>query len=421
MGQFLFKLPDVGEGTAEAEIVAWHVAPGDEVREDQIIADIMTDKATVELTSPVSGRVLARHGELGSKAAIGSTLFVFEVEGDAGAPAETPAPTPVEAATPEPPPATPPPVPAPAAPPPAGAPTQRPAADAAGRPLASPAVRAYARDSGVDLAFVRATGQGGRIVREDVDAYIAGGAPPSAASGGGLAKRTTIEVVKVIGLRRKIAEKMQESMRRIPHASYTEEMDVTELEALRQHLNAAKRVDQPKLTLLPFFARALVKVLPQSPQLNAIYDDEAGIIHRHAAVHLGIATQTPNGLIVPVVRHAEARDVWEIALEVARLSAAARDGSATKEELSGSTITLSSLGPLGGVSSSPIVNWPEVAIVAPNRIVERPVVRAGAIAVRKTMNLSMSFDHRVVDGYDAALFVQQLKDALEHPATIFMS
>jgi 2-oxoisovalerate dehydrogenase E2 component (dihydrolipoyl transacylase) len=288
-----------------------------------------------------------------------------------------------------------------------------------GRPLAAPAVRAYAVEKGVALQFVAATGKDGRIRREDVDAHLAGGGSP-AGTAGGLVRRTAMEEIKVIGLRRRIAEKMQEAMRRIPHASYTEEMDVTELDDLRRHLNDTKRADQPRLTLLPFLVRGLVKVLPDSPQLNATYDDEARIIRRHAAVHVGVATQTPNGLMVPVLRHAEARDLWDIAAEITRLSAAARDGSAKAAELSGSTITLSSLGTLGGVTSSPIVNWPEVAIVAPNRIVERPMVRDGLVAVRKMMNFSMSFDHRVVDGYDAALFMQQLKGALEHPALLFM-
>jgi 2-oxoisovalerate dehydrogenase E2 component (dihydrolipoyl transacylase) len=426
MGRFVFKLPDVGEGTAEAEIVAWHVAPGDLVKEDQILVDVMTDKATVELTSPVTGKVLERIGELGGKAAVGAQLLVFEVEGgsdEAPAPAAEPAAAPAPVAqAPAPAPAKPAPAPvkaeAVAAPAKALTPASRPSQDAAGRPLAAPAVRGYAREQGVELAFVQATGKGGRILREDVDAYLAG--DRSAAPAGGPRKRTEVELVKVIGLRRKIAEKMQEAHRRIPQASYTEETDVTELEALRVHLNAIKRPDQPRLTMLPFFVMALTRVLPNLPQLNAIYDDDAGVVHRHAAVHMGIATQTPGGLMVPVVRHAEALDLWQIAAEIVRVSTAARDGTAKKEELSGSTITLSSLGPLGGVNSSPVVNWPEVAILAPNRIVDRPVVLNGAIAVRKMMNLSMSFDHRVVDGYDAALFVQQIKDVLEHPARIFI-
>ncbi|MDB5423988.1 MAG: branched-chain alpha-keto acid dehydrogenase subunit [Phenylobacterium sp.] len=423
MARYVFKLPDVGEGTAEAEIVAWHVAPGDLVQEDQIVVDVMTDKATVEITSPVTGRVLERYGELGVKSAVGGDLIVFEVEG-AGTPAERPAAAAPAAPEPAPAPEAAVPVAAPTAKAPQPAPSyaeaaRRPAQDAAGRPLAAPAVRAYALEKGVALQFVAATGKDGRIQREDVDAYLAGGQVPAGAASG-LVRRTAVEEIKVIGLRRRIAEKMQEAMRRIPHASYTEEMDVTELDDLRHHLNETKRADQPRLTLLPFLVRGLVKVLPDSPQLNATYEDEAGIIRRHAAVHVGVATQTPNGLMVPVLRHAEARDLWDIAAEITRLSAAARDGSAKAAELSGSTITLSSLGTLGGVTSSPIVNWPEVAIVAPNRIVERPMVRDGMVAVRKMMNFSMSFDHRVVDGYDAALFMQQLKGALEHPALLFM-
>jgi 2-oxoisovalerate dehydrogenase E2 component (dihydrolipoyl transacylase) len=292
------------------------------------------------------------------------------------------------------------------------------------RPLASPAVRNRARDLGIELQFVSGSGPAGRIDHADLDAFVAGGARPSGrASGAGDSRyvaRDAVEDVKIIGLRRKIAEKMQEAKRRIPHFMYAEEVDVTELEALRVHLNATKRPDQPKLTLLPFILRALVKVLPQHPQINARYDDDNGVLHRYAGIHVGIATQTPNGLMVPVVRNAEARDPWDIALEISRVSGAAKNGSATRDELTGSTITVTSLGPLGGVVHTPVINHPEVAIVGPNKIIERPVVQNGQIVVRKMMNLSSSFDHRIVDGYDAAEFIQKVKALLEHPATLFI-
>jgi len=291
------------------------------------------------------------------------------------------------------------------------------------KPLASPAVRKRALDLGVKLQFVSGTAPAGRITHEDLDAYVANPGTGSGASTGRsslYAQRTGVEEVRIIGLRRKIAEKMQEAKRRIPHFMYAEEIDATELEALRLHLNAAKRADQPKLTLLPFFVRALVKVLPEHPSINAIYDDDNGILHRHEAVHVGIATQTPNGLMVPVVRHAESMDVWQVATEIARVSGAAKSGKAAREELSGSTITVTSLGPLGGVVHTPVINHPEVAIVGPNKIIDRPVVRGGVITVRKMMNLSSSFDHRIVDGYDAAEFIQKIKGLLEHPATLFM-
>jgi 2-oxoisovalerate dehydrogenase E2 component (dihydrolipoyl transacylase) len=289
------------------------------------------------------------------------------------------------------------------------------------KPVASPAVRHRAEEMGIKLQFVPGTGPGGRISHEDLDAYVAAGG--SHAVGGrssGYAKRDGAEEVKVIGLRRKIAESMQNAKRRIPHFAYVEEIDMTELESLRAHLNKTKRADQPKLNVLPFIMRALVKVLPQYPQINARFDDEAGVVHRHHGVHIGIATQTANGLIVPVVKHAEARDLWDSALEVARVSSAARENKAGKDDLSGSTITITSLGTLGGVATTPVINYPEVAIIGPNAIIERPVVRDGAIVIRKMMNLSSSFDHRVVDGYDAAEFIQKIKALLEHPATLFM-
>jgi 2-oxoisovalerate dehydrogenase E2 component (dihydrolipoyl transacylase) len=432
MATFSFRLPDVGEGTAEAEIVAWHVAPGQAVAEDDPLVDVMTDKATVEMTAPVSGRILETIGAPGDMAPVGAVIVVFELEG-----AEAPAGEAAAAVAPA---TKPPPAPPPAAPPAAAAPTPSPVPAprleselaatlrresgprrAEGeRPLASPSVRRRAEDLGVRLAFVRGSGPAGRIEHADLEAFLAADAAPSPPEGSRApAPRLEVEEVKVIGLRRKIAEKMQEAKRRIPHFAYVEEVDMTDLEALRAHLNAV-HPDRGKLTVLPFFARALVKALPAFPQINARYDDEAGIVRRYAAVHLGVATQTPGGLIVPVVRHAETLSLWETGAEVARLATAARSGKARAEELSGSTITLTSLGPLGGIATTPVINHPEVAIVGPNKIIERPVVREGRIEVRKMMNLSSSFDHRVVDGYDAALFVQRLRALLEHPAALFV-
>ncbi len=428
MGRFVFKLPDVGEGTTEAEIVGWHVKVGDVVDEDQNLVDVMTDKATVEMTSPVAGKVVSLHGEPGEMAAVGSPLVELEVEGEGNVKAGGKATAPLQAEKKS----------APVAPPSARAkPTEKPepappksspapstpafvSRHPGEKPLASPAVRKRAQELGVELQFVAGSGPAGRIGEEDLDAYIASRGQTARRSGGGYAPRDGVEEVKVIGLRRRIAESMQNSKRRIPHFSYVDEIDMTELESLRAHLNATKRVEQPKLTVLPFLMRALVKVLPQYPQINARFDDEAGVVHRHAAVHVGIATQTANGLIVPVVKHAEARDIWDSAAEVARVSAAARENKATKDDLSGSTITITSLGPIGGIATTPVINYPEVAIIGPNAIVERPVVREGQIIVRKMMNLSSSFDHRVVDGYDAAEFVQKIKALLEHPATLFM-
>jgi len=445
MGRYVFKLPDVGEGTAEAEIVAWHVKVGEHIKADQNLVDVMTDKATVEMTSPVSGQVISLHGEPGEKAVVGAPLVELEIEGAGNKaeakPAKTEAPKPaplpqrgrgqasearagegvsqpassVVASTL--------PLPNPLARGERGDSVPAIATRAAGEaPLASPAVRKRAHELGIALQFVAGSGPDGRITHEDLDLYIATKGQSGRSAGGGarLAKRDGGEDIKIIGLRRKIAERMQESKRRIPHFAYVAEVDVTEVEDLRAHLNAAKRADQPKLTLLPFLMRALVRVIPEFPQVNARFDDEAGIVHRSNAVHIGIATQTANGLLVPVVRHAEALDVWAAAAEVARLAAATRDNKATKDDLTGSTITITSLGPLGGVVTTPVINYPEVAIIGPNAIVERPVVRDGMIVVRKMMNLSSSFDHRVVDGYDAAQFIQRLRALLEHPATLFM-
>ncbi|MBN9464735.1 2-oxo acid dehydrogenase subunit E2 [Brevundimonas sp.] len=430
-GNYVFKLPDVGEGTAEAELVGWHVKVGDAVEEDQILADVMTDKATVEITSPVAGTVVALYGEAGKAVPVGGPLVAFDVEGrgNVSTPVSTPKPAPKPAensttnsgvtsntargisktST------TLPSNPVPAL-------TGRAAGE---RPLASPALRNRARDLGVDLTFVPGSGPAGRITHEDLDAFIArgGSQPASAPTGGGstYARAEGTTEVRIIGLRRKIAEKMAESVRRIPHITYVEEIDMTAVEELRAHLNATKSKDQPKLNVLPFIARAIVVALRDQPQINATYDDEAGVLTQHAPVHLGIAAQTPNGLMVPVVRHAEARDPYDTALEIARVSGAAKDGTAKREELSGSTITITSLGTLGGVVHTPIINHPEVAIVGPNKIAERVVVKDGQMVVRKMMNLSSSFDHRIVDGHDAAVFVQRIKGLLENPATLWMS
>jgi 2-oxoisovalerate dehydrogenase E2 component (dihydrolipoyl transacylase) len=402
MGRYLFRLPDVGEGVAEAEIVMWHVAVGDTIKEDQSLVDVMTDKATVDMTSPVDGVVKAIHGEIGAMLPVGSVLVELEVEGAGNAE--------VEAAVVE---AAPEPV---AIEPIVEAPVASPVV--AREPLAAPATRRRAQEAGVALHQVPGTGPNGRITRNDLEAYIAGGSAPAKRSSG--VARTGVHETRVIGLRRKIAEKMQEAKRRIPHIAYVEEIDVTQLEALRQDLNAHRADGQPKLTLLPFFIRALVRALPDFPQINSRYDDDAGVLHSFEAVHVGIATQTPGGLMVPVVRHAEALDVWGVATELSRLSKVARDGTATREELSGSTITVTSLGTLGGIATTPVINHPEVAIIGPNKIVERPVVDGSFITVRKMMNLSSSFDHRIVDGYDAALFVQRIKRLVEHPALLFM-
>ncbi len=411
MAHYVFKLPDVGEGTIEAEIVAWHVKVGDTVKEGQDLVDVMTDKATVEMSSPVAGKIVALHGELGVKATVGAPLVELEVEGTENTLING-KPAPVPTAKPEP------------------AAKAEPVTQAKGmtspapvevafvseKPLASPAVRQRARSLGIDLRSVPSSGSEGRISHTDLDAFVTNGQRISPRG----ALRDGVEEVKVIGLRRKIAEKMQEAKRRIPHFTYVDDIDMTELESLRAHLNRAKREDQPKLNVLPFLMRALVRILPEFPQVNALFDDDAGVVRRFAAVHVGIATQTPNGLLVPVVRHAESRDLWDCAKEIARVAAATRENKATKEELSGSTITISSLGALGGVVTTPVINHPEVAIIAPNAIVERPMVRDGAIVARKMMNLSASFDHRVIDGFDAASFIQHVKVLLEHPATLFM-
>jgi 2-oxoisovalerate dehydrogenase E2 component (dihydrolipoyl transacylase) len=445
MGRYVFKLPDVGEGTAEAEIVAWHVNVGDTINEDGHLVDVMTDKATVEMTSPVRGVVVSRHGEPGQMAVVGAPLVELEVEGAGnvngeGAVAEAPsaalgpgpsvghAPAIARAGSAQAGLETPGPeevtsigrarIPARRHPLTAEVPDQ--VGDrASNKPLASPAVRRRAEELGVELPDVAGSGPAGRITHADLDTFLSTGGMRSTARAANVA-RDGMEEIRIIGLRRKIAEKMQESKRRIPHFAYVEEIDVTELESLRAHLNGGRRADQPKLTLLPFLMRGLVRLLPAYPQINARFDDEAGIVHRSKAVHIGIATQTKNGLVVPVVRRAETLDIWQAASEVARLAQVTRDGRATRDELSGSTITITSLGALGGIATTPVINHPEVAVVGPNAIVERAVVREGHIVARKMMNLSSSFDHRVVDGYDAAEFIQKLKCLLEHPAMLFM-
>jgi 2-oxoisovalerate dehydrogenase E2 component (dihydrolipoyl transacylase) len=423
MGRYVFKLPDVGEGIAEAEVVGWHVAVGATVAEDDPLVDVMTDKATVEIPSPRAGRVVAITGSPGDKIRVGAELLVLET----GANAETgPADPPstelaaqAPAPKPEPPPKPPQHTPSPKAretAPPALPPARSPGT----RPLAPPAVRRRAQELGIGLQFIPGTGPAGRITHTDLDAYLASGraaAPTLQAT----TRPDAIEEIRIIGLRRRIAERMQESKRRIPHYSYIEELDVTALEDLRTHLNTRHASARPRLTLLPFLIRALVRAIPDFPQVNALFDDEAGIVRRHASLHAGIATQTAQGLMVPVLRHAESLDLWQIATEITHLAEAARNGTASRDQLSGSTLTITSLGPIGGIATTPVINHPEVAIVGVNRIVERPVVHNGQILVRKMMNLSSSFDHRVVDGWDAAQFIQALKSLLEQPATLFMA
>ena len=425
MAVHIIKVPDVGEGIAEVELVAWHVEPDDMVAEDQGLADVMTDKASVEIPSPVAGRVLALGGEVGQMLAVGAELIRIEVAGAGKATAPTPAaasvaPTTNRSAAP-----VAPPTPAPAPPPAPARPALPPTRAPAERPIAAPAVRRRAWELGIDLKDVPASGIAGRIVHADLDAHVAArGAPVAPLRAGVLAardaERNDEQAVPVIGLRRRIALQMQESKRRIPHFSYVEELDVTEVEALRAALNARWAAERGRLTLLPLLMRAVVLAVREFPQINARFDDDAGIVTRHGAVHLGIATQTPHGLMVPVVRHAEARDLWAMAAEVARLADVARAGRATRAELSGSTITISSLGALGGIVSTPVINRPEVAIVAVNRIALRPMLRGGAIVPRQMMNLSSSFDHRVVDGIDGARFVQALRAMLEAPALLFV-
>jgi 2-oxoisovalerate dehydrogenase E2 component (dihydrolipoyl transacylase) len=435
MGIHVIKMPDIGEGIAEVELVEWHVQPGDAVVEDQVLADVMTDKATVEIPSPVKGQVVSLGGKVGDVMAVGTELIRLEVEGAgnvsaAAAPARAAqsakaAPTAAASA-----PAAPAPAPAPKPAPPA-APTPAAARTSAlapatvaprapgEKPIASPAVRRRAWELGIELQFVPGSGEAGRILHEDLDAYLArrGAAAPVGAR---LVERHDEQQVQVIGLRRRIAQKMQEAKRRIPHFTYVEEIDVTELELLRARLNERHAQTRGRLTLLPLLARAMVLALRDFPQINARFDDDAGVVTRYGAVHLGIATQTDGGLMVPVLHHAEARDPWACAAEILRLAEAARSGRAAREELTGSTITITSLGPLGGIVTTPVINYPEVAIVGVGRIVERPVIRDGLVVARRLMNLSSSFDHRVVDGADGAHFVQAVRALLEAPALLFV-
>lgn len=457
MSRYVFKLPDLGEGTVEAEIVGWRVKPGDEVSEDDVLVEVMTEKAAVEVPAPVTGKIVSTSGQPGDMIAVGAELVVLETASGAGSGAASSVasgPKSGAAST--------------------GAPAQaavaalratagnsggatrtqpnqekRPiaatgngAADAAGavdssrRVLTSPAIRRRAKEAGIDLRQVAGSGHQGRIVRQDFEAYAAARSSarsssmaavtslPAAASGAAGARTARpsggTEEIKVIGLRRLIAQRMSDAKRNIPHFSYVEEVDVTELETLRRHLNTKLEPGTPALTYLPFLALALVRVLEDFPQCNAHYDAERGVLVRYRAVHLGVATQTPEGLKVPVVRDTQLRSLWDVAAEMRRVTDAARTNKATREELGGSTITLTSLGKLGGIASTPIINAPEVSIIGINRAVERPVVVGGAIMVRRMMNLSSSFDHRFVDGYDAAAMIQALKERLEHPATIFV-
>ena len=472
MGIHVIKMPDLGEGIAEVEVVAWRVQPGDLVKEDQVLADVMTDKATVEIPSPVHGTVMALGGKVGESLAVGAELIRLEIEGAGNAPAaasqaasqqaQTHAVQHAAAAEPASPvdlapdrvgpdmgakAAQPAAVSAPAAssastgsasasasaspsksarvghPPACANQASRPALRAEGeKPMAAPAVRKRAWDMGIELQYVAGSGPAGRITHADLDAHVSGRGRSSGAGGADerYAELTGEEAVPVIGLRRKIAEKMQQAKRQIPHFTYVEEIDVTEVEAMRAQLNARYGAERGKLTLLPLLMRAVVLAVRRFPEVNARYDDTAGVVTRYQPVHLGIATQTDAGLMVPVVRNAEARDPWASAAEIVRLADAARTGKAARDELSGSTITITSLGPLGGIVHTPVINHPEVAIVGVNKIVDRPVVRNGGMVARKMMNLSSSFDHRVIDGMVAAEFIQAIRGYLECPATLLV-
>ena len=411
MSEYVFKLPDLGEGMVESEIAEWFIKVGEQVNEEDIVGTMMTDKAAVELSSPVTGTVTKLGGEPGDMVAVGAALIVFETDGaePVGASLALRPEAEPEGTSP-------------------GSPPK--VAASSKRVITSPALRRRAKEAGVDLSVVPGTGQGGRILRQDFDNYVnaddAAGAASAATAIGPEGPPTTAmpatgtREIKVIGLRRIIAERMAASKREIPHFSYVEEIDITEVEALRKHLNSKKENPAERLTILPFLGLALIKALREFPQCNATYDKDRNIIIQHEAVHLGVATQTPDGLKVPVVRHAETRTLDELAAEIRRMSGAARDNSAKKDELSGSTITITSLGKLGGIASTPVINMPEVGIIGVNRAVERPVVFNGQVTVRLMMNLSSSFDHRFVDGYDAAAMIQRIKDMLEHPATIFL-
>jgi 2-oxoisovalerate dehydrogenase E2 component (dihydrolipoyl transacylase) len=408
MSEYIFKLPDLGEGLVEAEIAEWMVKVGDLVQEEDPIGAMLTDKAAVELSAPVSGRVVSLAGELGDMIAVGAPLIVFETEDDQQA-AEAMA----------------------ASPPPAAKETSQatdelvvsddsPDSSRPTRVLTSPSVRQHAREAGIDLTLINGSGPRGRILRSDLESHLAAVAPVTESPKAQIQASTEITEIKVVGLRRIIAERMSEANREIPHFAYVEEIDITALESLRQHLNSKKAPGEDKLTLLPFMGLALARVLKQFPQCNALYDRENNIISQHKAVHLGIATQTPDGLKVPVVKHSESRSLEDLATEMRRVSTAARENTAKREELMGSTITITSLGKQGGIVTTPVINLPEVAIIGVNKAVERPVVVDGQVVIRRMMNLSSSFDHRFVDGYDAAMMIQELKAMLEQPATIFM-
>jgi 2-oxoisovalerate dehydrogenase E2 component (dihydrolipoyl transacylase) len=436
MAEHVIRLPDVGEGVAEAELVEWHVKIGDLVREDAALAAVMTDKATVEIPSPAEGEIVWLGAQIGDVVAVGSDLVRLKVPGDGNTPTSEPAlrqenapgakgtesaltakprigASETHAKTESLLPVSDTSEPARTAPrPQLGHRVPRPEGE---KPIAAPAVRLRAREAGIDLRQVPGTGPAGRITHEDLDAFFS----PRPTRTPSVQTRSSVDI-KVSGLRRRIAEKMALSSSRIPHITYVEDVDVTGLEELREALNKRKRKDQPRLTLLPFLMRAMVRAIADQPKLNALFDDEEGIIHQHAGVHIGIATQTPAGLMVPVVKNAEALDVWDCAVEIARLAAAARAGNASREELSGSTITITSLGAMGGLVTTPIINHPEVAIIGVNKIAVGPKWDGSAFIPRKMMNLSSSFDHRVVDGWDAATFVQHIKTLLETPALIFM-
>lgn len=415
MSEYIFKLPDLGEGTVESEIGEWFIKVGDQVNEEDVVGTMMTDKAAVELSSPVTGKVVKLAGEPGDIIAVGAALVVIDTAGtvDEGRTtgaeeqpvAEEPSPEPVATKA------------ASAEPTPAETASEEEPIDRA-RTVASPAIRMRAKEAGIDLALVPGTGPGGRIVRKDFDRYLKARATGTALAAPRMPS-TNVKEIKIIGLRRIIAERMQAAKREIPHFAYVEEIDITELEALRKHLNA-KRDQADRLTLLPFLGLALIKALREFPQCNVTHDKDRNLLLQHEAVHLGVATQTPDGLKVPVVKNAEMLSIDGLAAEIRRLSDAARTNKARKSELSGSTITITSLGKLGGIASTPVINSPEVGIIGVNRAVERPMIVNGQIAVRLMMNLSTSFDHRFVDGYDAAAMIQCIKEMLEHPATIFL-
>jgi 2-oxoisovalerate dehydrogenase E2 component (dihydrolipoyl transacylase) len=418
MQSVIFKLPDLGEGVVEAEIVAWHVKPGEQVRVDQPLVEVMTDKATVTIPSGIDGRIVSTHGEVGQTVSVGSELVSFDLSpiaqpvaaADEATSAARQRKVVVAQAAPEEPDTVP--MMQRAASPAAVAPPEL-------APLASPAVRRRAREMHVDLGHVPGSGPNGRITHGDVDGFLRTEFAPAPTATRRTHSSHTTEV-HLAGLRRRIAEKMVVSSSEIPHFTYIEEVDITELESLREHLNGNRTDGQPKLTYLPFIMLAVTKSLARFPQLNAHFEDKREVITRYEAVHMGIATQTDRGLCVPVLRHAEAMDLWQAAREMRRITEAARNQSISRTDLAGSTFTVTSLGSMGGLAATPIINHPEVAILGINKAIDRPVVHKGQIAIRRMVNLSGSFDHRVVDGADGAIFIQCIKDYLEHPATIFI-